>query len=507
MLNILKTLNSSREILGLNRRNAAYVRPYNSSRAKRIADDKLLCKKILSRSGIPTAEIYKVIRTPKQLETIRWEDFPKSFALKPNIGTGGSGIMIFYGKKKNALEWIRPDGTSMNVSQIKDHILRILEGQYSMGNRKDIAIVEERIVNNPLLKQFSYKGIPDIRVIVFNKVPIMAELRLPTYESAGKANLHAGGIGVGIDIATGITTTSIHRKHSPSSALPGMSDLYDIVDTTLDEKRLLLRGVTIPEWKKILEIAILCQQVSGLGYTGVDIALDRDKGPVVFELNARPGLSVQIANLAGIRERVERVRGLKIKDATHGIRVAQNLFGGEVEDEVKELTGRQIIGLVEKATLFAYQPETELITSTQHKKKMKSTAADIKNKISIDTGIRVTRISERIASRLGYNKAIEYFNSLKLPEKFENFEEAIKFQRENEKLLKGNDQILETIAISENNKIQIRPIIRISFELINQKMESLAIVSSRTDMPYPVIIGRRDLQNFLIDTSKTFVLH
>ena len=261
MLSLLKTLQKSSEILGINHRNTVYVRPYNSLNAKEIADDKILCKKILSRHGIPTAEIFKVVRNHKQLNTIKWEDLPHSFALKPNIGTGGSGIIIFYGKKKNSLEWIMPDGNTMTATQIRNHISKILDGQFSMGNRKDTAIIEERIINHPLLKQYSYKGIPDIRVIVFNKVPIMAELRLPTYESGGKANLHAGGVGVGIDIATGITTTAIHRKGASI-----LDDVYDIIETTLDESKLPLRGIQIPQWKEILRIALKCQEATGLGY-------------------------------------------------------------------------------------------------------------------------------------------------------------------------------------------------------------------------------------------------
>jgi len=39
----------------------------------------------------------------------------------------------------------------------------------------------------------------------------MGELRLPTKDSSGKANLHLGGIGVGIDMGTGVTTTAIHK--------------------------------------------------------------------------------------------------------------------------------------------------------------------------------------------------------------------------------------------------------------------------------------------------------
>ncbi len=509
-MNILEAFKKSHEVLGLNHRNEVYVRPFNKAKAKRIADDKLYSKKVLSRHGIPTAEVYKVIRNRKQLEATDWSKLPKSFALKPNIGTGGSGIMIFYGKKKNANEWIRPDGSSMTVDQIKNHIENILDGQYSMGNRHDIAIIEERIVNDPLLKQYSYKGVPDIRVIVFNKVPIMAELRLPTLESQGKANLHSGGIGVGIDIATGITTTGIHIRHNWTTILPGMSDMYEIVDTTLDEKKLPLRGVQIPKWKDILKIAIKCQEVTGLGYLGADIALDRYKGPVVFELNARSGLAIQIANLSGLRSRLERVKGLKIKDAEHGIRVAQNLFGGEVEDEVKAISGRQIIGLVEKATIYpplpVEAPESQIAADIKQKK-VPSKVTEIKTKVQVNTGIRKSRITAHQAIRIGFKPAMDYFESLSVPEKFENFEQAASFIESLKEKIPLNAPIAGLIAVSENNQIKVRPLIRLSLSMAEHKFESSIIISSIQNSPYPVIIGREDLKNFLIDTSKTFILH
>jgi len=35
-------------------------------------------------------------------------------------------------------------------------------------------------------------GLPDIRIICFNMVPVIAMLRIPTELSDGKANLHSG---------------------------------------------------------------------------------------------------------------------------------------------------------------------------------------------------------------------------------------------------------------------------------------------------------------------------
>ncbi len=499
MGNLLTTLQRSKEVLGINQRNAVYVRPYNSPRAKRIADDKILCKKILSRTGIPTAEIYKIIRNRKQLNTLKWEELPKSFALKPNIGTGGSGILIFYGKRKNSLEWIQPDGSVMGVTEIKSHIGQILDGQFSMGNRKDTAIIEERIVNHPLLKPYSYKGIPDIRVIVFNKVPIMAELRLPTYQSGGKANLHAGGIGVGIDIASGITTVAIHRRGASI-----ISDIYDIIETTLDDSNLPLRGIQIPQWKDILRMSIKCQEVTGLGYLGADIALDREKGPIVLELNARAGLAVQIANMSGMKSRMERVKGLKIKDADHGIRIAQNLFGGEVEDEIEAISGREIIGLVQKVQFHKIPIEkSNKKTSDPAKRKR---ALNYAAKVQVDTGIIRSRITTSLASELGYRSALEYFRDLEVPKEFSTREEAESFLEENKARILTHPLITNVIIIEEDT-ISIRPMITATITISGLTIDSEMIVSRRKDLPYPAILGRRDLKPFLIDASRTFSLH
>jgi alpha-L-glutamate ligase-like protein len=491
-------------ILGINRRNVEYVRPYNNSRAKKIADDKLLSKKILSRHGIPTAEIFKIIRNRKQLNTLDWSKLPKSFALKPNEGTGGSGIIVFYGKQKSGDGWIRPDGSSMSISEIKTHITNILEGQFSMGNKVDIAIIEERIRNHPDLVPYSFKGVPDVRVIVFNSVPIMAELRLPTKQSDGKANLHAGGLGVGIDIATGITTIAIQRQKGSA-----LSDIYKLIEVTPD-KELPLRGLQIPHWKKILEISIKCQIASGLGYAGVDIAIDREKGPIVFELNARPGLAIQTANMSGLREKLERIKGLKIKDENHGIRVAQNIFGGEVEDEVKLISGRQIIGLVEKASFHPYRdPEETVKTKLIQKKnrKKKKGIDDFKVKIQVDTGVTRTRISKTLASRLGYSEAIKHFESLEIPEKLESRDSAKELREKLHEKLESHPQVMDSIVISEDDNIKIRPVITVKFNVADQEIESNMSISFNKSMPYPVVLGRNDLEGFLLDTSKTFSLH
>jgi len=150
--------------------------------------------------------------------------------------------------------------------------------------------------------------------------PVMAMLRLPTRQSGGKANLHQGAIGVGVDLATGLTLrgtwlNNIISKHP---------DTTNAVD-----------GVQLPNWDGFMKLAAGCYELCGLGYIGVDMVLDQDKGPLILELNARPGLNIQIANDCGLTLRTHAVEAHLEELAAKGItetpeervRFAQELFG------------------------------------------------------------------------------------------------------------------------------------------------------------------------------------
>lgn len=478
------------EFLGVNRRNQEYIRPYNPLSARAIADNKIFTKRVLAKVGIKTPETYKVIRTRKQLEFLDWDSLPNSFVLKPNKGTGGNGIIVFYGKKKGKFEWIRPNGQTMNNRDLTLQIESILEGRFSMGNTNDVAIIEERIKMDPILKPFSYKGIPDIRVIVFNKVPVMAMLRLPTRTSNGTANLHSGAICVGLDIASGVTTTAMYMKKTPL-----IEDTYELTETTIDlDENLPISGLRIPYWNEILEIAVKCQQVTKLGYLGVDIAIDRDKGPMVLEINARPGLGIQVANRAGLRSRLERVKGLEIKGVEHGVRVAKNLFGGVVEEEIEQISGKHVVNLVEKITLF-YKDRPK-------KKKSKEKQKEVV-KGMLDTGILTSRIDRGVASRIGYTEVIKHFTSFSIPKKFDSYTDAQDFIDSHEEIADHQD-ILRLAKISEDGRIIVSPVLDVEIKIAKEIKHIDMVLSSQTSMTYPVLIGRKELEGYLIDTSKTF---
>lgn len=464
-------IKKSKKILGMNSRNLEFIRPLNLKKARLLADDKLLSKKVLAKNDIAVPKLIAKIGSHEELENFDWSSLPPSFALKPSRGFGGEGIIVAYGKRKNEDVWIRADRSLLTVSDLKNHIRNILDGFYSLSNTPDIAFFEERLKLSKVFKPFSFKGIPDIRVIVYNKVPVMAMLRLPTKESGGKANLQQGALGVGIDMASGTTTTAVQGK----------SKIVEYIPKT----RLLLSGIKIPYWQEILRLSVRCQEVSNLGFLGVDIAVDKERGPVVVELNARPGLSIQIANLAGLKERLDRVKGIKIKTLERGIRVGTDLFGGGVEETVEGLSGRKVIGTVEKVKIIGKDEK------------------EIEIEAKIDTGALSTSIDKELAKRLGFEKLLEEFEKIDTS----NYE----LLPENESAIKkdfmekyGNKipDLFNIAVVFSSSGSSIRPIIKLNLALEGLSLASYCNIANRQDLQYRVIIGRRNLGRFLIDVNK-----
>jgi len=463
---------NSRKLLGMNSRNLDFIRPFNRLNAKRLADDKLLSKRILKKNGIAVPKLIAQIKTAEDLENFDWQSLPNSFALKPNRGFGGEGIIVVYGKKKNNHEaWIKADRSLITVDDLKSHIRNILDGSFSLSNTPDIAFFEERLQLLKLFKPYSYKGIPDIRVIVFNKVPIMAMLRLPTKESGGKANLQQGAVGVGIDMATGVTTTAIQGKNRFIEKIP---------DTLLS-----VSGLRLPYWKDMLLLASKAQEISNLGFLGVDIAIDKENGPTILELNARPGLSIQVANLAGLAERLKRVSGLKIKTIEKGVRMGMDLFGGEIEEEVEEISGKKVIGTVEKVKLIGKDEK------------------EIEVEAKIDTGAQSSSIDTALAKELGFEELLRQFEQINLSEfdlKPEN-ETSIKTQFMS--MYGKNISGLENVSVVfSSSGSSIRPTVKINFVLDALEIITSVNIADRKELKYPMIIGKRNLGKFLIDVNK-----
>lgn len=426
------------DILGLNAR-SYYSYHYNTSRGKKIASSKLATKLTLSRAGVPVPDIYAKFRKPEDTLSFEWDKLPSSFALKPSKGYGGEGIIIVKKKARDGNGWITTQRKRILPDGLKLHVLDILEGAYSIGNVPDVAFIEEYVGRHKAFRKYAFRGTPDIRVIVFNKVPVLAMLRLPTKQSSGRANLHQGAIGVGVDIATGITTRAIYQgrfiRYKPGT------------------KR-KLHGIKIPYWKRMLENAIKASIATKLGYVGVDLVLHPEKGPMILEMNAFPGLQIQLANMDGLKKRLERVEDLEVKDVEHGVRIARALFAERFADQVRAEEGVKILDPIENVKVYHFKSKKGVTV-----------------KARVDTGAKRTSIDEKLAQDLG----------LLVPE-----------------------NIVATSGYKYRSAtgLQRRPIIALTVRLAGRKIETTASVTDRSKMKTRLLVGRNDLSGFLVNPEE-----
>lgn len=415
----------SKGALGINARNYLYIRKNNPPKAKRRADHKLATKRLLIKHGIQTSSILKSFTDRKSLFDFDWNLPKEGFVIKPSRGYGGEGIEVF--KYWNGQAGYTISEKYMNIKQLESHILDIFDGVYSLQSLPDSAFIEEKINPDPFFKKIVPLGLPDIRLIVFHKVPIMAMLRLPTERSHGTANLHSGAVGVGVDLRTGITKDGVYLGK---------------VTNTLPGTKMKVRGIKIPNWDDILMLAAKSQDVSGLGFAGVDIVVDGKKGPLILEINSRPGLGIQIANMSSLRSRLERIENLKINNLERGIEVAKSLFAEEFSDKVQ--AERKILSLIEPIRIFNNGISKEI-------------------EAKIDSGAYRSSLDRSLVQELGFPISTR-----------EIFVKAASGQ-------------------------QIRRAVKINFELAGKQISTVATVALRAHLQYPMIIGRRDLKGFLIN--------
>lgn len=298
-------------IVGMNERNANYVMAYNERRRYPLVDDKLQTKRLAQANGIAVPELYGVVSIQRETRGFsQLVEGRECFVVKPAHGAGGEGVLVVAGRSGETYRLA--NGTLMPEDLLQYHLSRIISGMFSLGGLPDQALIEYMVRFDPLFEKVSYQGVPDIRVIVFRGVPVAAMVRLPTRQSDGKANLHQGAVGVGVDLVTGATTHGVS----------GNSRVLTHPDTGAP-----LAGIQIPHWRTILELSARCADLVSLGYLGVDIVLDRDLGPLVLELNARPGLNVQLANRKGLHhalQKIESMRGLP-QELAQRIDLAQSI--------------------------------------------------------------------------------------------------------------------------------------------------------------------------------------
>jgi alpha-L-glutamate ligase-like protein len=299
-------------VLALNRRNARYTLGRNPRRLYPLVDDKLRTKALLEEHGLPAPALYFRIDHNFEIPKIRQIETFKDFVVKPARGAEGRGILVIADREGD--RWKKSSGEVLTTADIEYHVSNILAGLYSLGGIDDRAFVEYRVRCHAALAKHAFRGVPDVRVILYRGVPVMSMLRLPTRGSDGRANLHQGAVGCGLDMARGETTGGVLKDRwigrHPDTGLP-------------------VAGIRIPFWKDILATAVRTYDVFGLGYMGADFVVDHLLGPLILELNARPGLNIQLANHKGLLPVLDAVdargRGVEHFSAAERLELALNL--------------------------------------------------------------------------------------------------------------------------------------------------------------------------------------
>ncbi len=299
-------------VLGMNRRNVGYISRYNPRHLYPSVDNKLNTKQLAQQWGVTTPPLLGVIEALWQLRHLDTILSPlKQWVVKPTRGSGGKGIWVIVGRDGD--DYVKANGSLLTTFDIHRHINNILGGLYSLGGQPDSAMIEDRVECDSVFDRYTFGGVPDIRVIIFQGFPVMAMLRCSTASSDGRANLHQGAIGVGIDLATGKSLGAVQNGRL----------VYQHPDTGCDFSEL-----QIPHWRTIMELSASCYEMTGLGYIGCDIVLDKERGPMILELNARPGLAIQLASGIGLMHRLQTIEAMPapVTDVAERVDYAQQFF-------------------------------------------------------------------------------------------------------------------------------------------------------------------------------------
>ena len=284
-------------MLGMNRRNLEFIGRYNDRSRYPLVDNKLKTKILAQEHNVPTPNLQFVVSKQHQIRYIEQQlGLRDSFVLKPAKGSGGKGILVITQRKDG--QFIKSSGERLNIADIRRHMSNCLAGLYSLGGTPDVVIIEDLVACNDCFAGYSHEGVPDIRIIVFRGYPIMAMLRLATRASDGKANLHQGAVGVGLAMDSGGCLNAVQFSRR----------IHSHPDTNQ-----VLEDISIPNWRELLLLSARCCDMTGLGYIGTDLVLDKYLGAQLLELNARPGLAIQIANGRGLLPRLRQIEGLREK--------------------------------------------------------------------------------------------------------------------------------------------------------------------------------------------------
>ena len=142
-MSVLKTWRALRQrgVMGINRRNGAYIMRYNDRRLYPLVDDKVRTKQLALQAGLRVPEQYGLIRSEREIRQLadiaaRHGDF----VIKPARGAGGDGIVVIEDRFESFYRSV--SGRLIGAEELEFHLSGILSGLYSLGGQRDQALIE-----------------------------------------------------------------------------------------------------------------------------------------------------------------------------------------------------------------------------------------------------------------------------------------------------------------------------------------------------------------------------
>lgn len=355
-------------ILGINARNLKYIKKFNPKKAIRLADNKLKTKNFLSQRWIPVPQTYGIIKNRRELFNFDWNALPdEEFVIKPNKWSKGKGIMIV--KKLDSLEdnkeswkdfliwrylksiWKFWKGWENNLEHSQEslrfkvgkdiltyndfvrRLIDVLDWKFSLTFWWDKILIEEKLEPWESFKIFCKYWLADIRVIVFNLIPVAAMVRMPMPWSWWKANLAQWWVGLWIEVGSWKIKSMYYKRKIFTNNFPWEFSHF--------------WRKKIQFWDDILLFSSKIQYFVNIWYLALDWVITED-GPKLLEINARAGLEVQNASNLPLKHRLEKISDIKVDDPSKWVEIAKSLF----TSEKKKITLSKVIYLSQKANLI-----------------------------------------------------------------------------------------------------------------------------------------------------------
>lgn len=471
-------------ILGNNARNLLYIKKFNDKKGIRLANNKLQTKDFLVERGIPFAKTYGIISNRKELYEFDFAYLPKkNFVVKPNHGSKWQGvyivkyieeehseeIIIEKPKKRFEKRWERIKKSFFQEFENKYHhgkyqigdelltdqefrrrLLDLLDGKYSMTLWWDSIIIEEKLIAGELFKDFCEYGLADIRVIVFNLVPVATMIRVPTKDSGGKANLAQWGLGFGIEVGSGKITSLLWKNK-----------IYKI---KFPKKFAHFHNKKLPYRNDILFLSSKVQYFVNLWYLALDWVITNE-WPKLLEINARAWLEVQKVSDTKLKNILDKIEDLKIIDPEKWVEIAKSLFTPEKSDLLWQ---HKLLYLSQYANFIIKEKEDE---------------EKIEVIIEVDLNKSGNYMSQKLFDKIKENKRERYLdlyeNEITLKKaKFSSLESLA-----DNKIILGNKTasnyfikpIHKTLAkVDIVNPTYIEPLEMVELHIIDQKIEKIS---------------------------------